>query len=101
MYAVQMARLSGLTVVATCSPRNFALVKSLGAADVYDYADPATPAAIKAKYTITAALDCISARGSVAFTAQAMASGQIVCLLPLSESDLIGTEGFEVDTNAV
>ncbi|KAF2099072.1 putative zinc-binding oxidoreductase ToxD [Rhizodiscina lignyota] len=35
--AIQMAKLSGLKVITTCSPRNFDFVKSLGADLVYDY----------------------------------------------------------------
>ncbi|KAI1349116.1 putative zinc-binding dehydrogenase family oxidoreductase [Xylaria sp. FL0043] len=48
--AIQLLRLSGLDPVATCSPRNFDLVRSRGASAVFDYADPHTPAAIK-EYT--------------------------------------------------
>lgn len=36
--ATQLLRLSGLEVVATCSPRNFDLVRSYGAGKVFDYA---------------------------------------------------------------
>ena len=35
--AIQFARLSGLKVVTTCSPKHFDLVKELGASVVYDY----------------------------------------------------------------
>ncbi|KAI1466144.1 GroES-like protein [Daldinia caldariorum] len=35
--AIQLARAAGLEVVATCSPRNFAYVRSLGAGAVFDY----------------------------------------------------------------
>ena len=35
--AVQLAVASGLSVISTASPRNFAFVKKLGATDVYDY----------------------------------------------------------------
>ncbi|KAI1808912.1 GroES-like protein [Daldinia bambusicola] len=35
--AVQLARAAGLEVVATCSPRNFERVRSLGARKVFDY----------------------------------------------------------------
>lgn len=38
--AIQYAVLSGCQVVTTCSPRNFAFVKSLGAAEAFDYNDP-------------------------------------------------------------
>jgi NADPH:quinone reductase-like Zn-dependent oxidoreductase len=39
-YAVQLASLAGLKVIATASPRNFDLLKTLGAAHVFDYRDP-------------------------------------------------------------
>lgn len=39
--AVQLAASAGYEVVSTCSPRNFALVRRLGAAHVFDYARPA------------------------------------------------------------
>ncbi|KAK3716679.1 hypothetical protein LTR37_006309 [Vermiconidia calcicola] len=39
LYAIQFAKLSGFRVVTTCSPRNFDLVKSRGADEVFDYHD--------------------------------------------------------------
>ncbi|CAG7922647.1 unnamed protein product [Penicillium olsonii] len=39
-FAIQLASIYGLNVVTTCSPRNFDLVKSLGAKHVYDYKSP-------------------------------------------------------------
>ncbi|KAE9394815.1 hypothetical protein BT96DRAFT_1046944, partial [Gymnopus androsaceus JB14] len=41
-YVIHLAKLSGLRLITTCSPRNFDLVKSLGAELVYDYADSYT-----------------------------------------------------------
>ncbi|KAE9383452.1 NAD(P)-binding protein [Gymnopus androsaceus JB14] len=41
-YVIQFAKLSGLRIITTCSPRNFDLVKSLGAELVFDYADSYT-----------------------------------------------------------
>ncbi|KAF2817412.1 putative zinc-binding oxidoreductase ToxD [Mytilinidion resinicola] len=38
--AIQMAKLSGLEVITTCSPHNFDCVKSLGADKVFDYKSP-------------------------------------------------------------
>lgn len=38
--AIQFAKLSGLTVITTCSPKNFDLVKRYGADHVFDYKSP-------------------------------------------------------------
>ncbi|KAI1452177.1 zinc-binding oxidoreductase CipB [Annulohypoxylon moriforme] len=44
--AIQLAKAAGYEVIATASPKNFGLVKELGASQVYDYKDPDTPAMI-------------------------------------------------------
>jgi len=46
-YAVQLAALAGLTVIATCSPRNYEYVKSLGATHVVDHNSPDAVSQIK------------------------------------------------------
>ncbi|TFY76299.1 hypothetical protein EWM64_g7715 [Hericium alpestre] len=63
-YVVQFAKLSGLKVFATASPKNHALVKSLGADEVFDYHDPEVGAKIKAATggKLTHAVDCIAER---------------------------------------
>jgi len=38
--AIQFAALSGFRVISSSSPKNFDLVKSFGASDVFDYKDP-------------------------------------------------------------
>ncbi|KAF9878689.1 hypothetical protein CkaCkLH20_03589 [Colletotrichum karsti] len=48
IYGIQFARLSGLRVVATSSPRNFDYLKSLGASAVFDYNSPTVAADIRA-----------------------------------------------------
>ncbi|KAJ5719853.1 alcohol dehydrogenase [Penicillium malachiteum] len=60
MAAIQLAKLSGLTVITTCSPHNFDLVKSLGADAVFDYNSPTCGADIKelTKNRLTFAFDC-------------------------------------------
>lgn len=45
--AIQFAKASGYTVITTCSPHNFDLVKKLGADHVFDYRDPNAPAEIR------------------------------------------------------
>jgi NADPH:quinone reductase-like Zn-dependent oxidoreductase len=43
---IQFAKLAGYRVITTCSPRNFNLVKSLGAEAAFDYNDPEVTAKI-------------------------------------------------------
>lgn len=47
-YAIQFAKLSGFDVTTTCSPRNFPMVKALGASAVFDYASPTCGVDIRA-----------------------------------------------------
>jgi len=61
-YTVQLAKLSGMEVIATASPRNHAFVEGLGADAVFDYRDPDVAAKIRA-FTgnkLAHAVDCIS-----------------------------------------
>lgn len=60
-YAIQLARASGFKVVTTSSPRNFDLLKSLGATAVFDYHDPSVVDKVKAATgnTIRHGLDAI------------------------------------------
>jgi NADPH:quinone reductase-like Zn-dependent oxidoreductase len=63
-------------VITTCSPRNFSLVKSLGADAVFDYHAPTCGLEIR-KYTddsLYYALDCYSEEMSVRICAAALAS---------------------------
>nr|BAK03106.1 predicted protein [Hordeum vulgare subsp. vulgare] len=61
-YAVQLAALAGLKVIATASPKNFDYVKSLGAQHVVDYNSPHAVEEIKkiAGGKLTLAYDVIS-----------------------------------------
>lgn len=60
MAGIQLAKLSGLTVITTCSPHNFDLMKRLGADAVFDYKSPTCGAEIKqlTKNCLTHAWDC-------------------------------------------
>jgi NADPH:quinone reductase-like Zn-dependent oxidoreductase len=40
LNAIQLARLAGYTVITTASPKNFDLVRSVGASAAFDYKDP-------------------------------------------------------------
>ncbi|KAJ5999628.1 hypothetical protein N7481_000037 [Penicillium waksmanii] len=74
--AIQFAKLSGYTVITTCSQRNFDLVRSLGADAVYDYKDPQSAAEIR-KYTndnLKLVFDCISLESSAAFCDNAIST---------------------------
>ena len=74
--AIQFAKLSGATVITTCSPRNNELVKTLGADAVYDYRDEACGEKIRA-YTsnkLVYALDCIAEASSPRICADALST---------------------------
>lgn len=47
MAGIQFAKLAGIIVIATCSPRNFYFVRNLGADAVFDYHSPTCGADIK------------------------------------------------------
>ncbi|KAM7214796.1 hypothetical protein V8F06_009786 [Rhypophila decipiens] len=77
MAALQFARLSGCHVISTCSPRNFQLVKALGAHSVFDYhdADACGPAIRAAtNNNLLHALDCVAAGESLRICAAALTS---------------------------
>jgi len=66
MLVIQLAKLSGLTVITTASQKNAGYLKSLGADYVFPYNDPNTPAEIK-KITdgkLYLAYDTISEKGT-------------------------------------
>lgn len=86
--AIQFAKLSGLKVLVTCSPRNFAYVKSLGADEAFDYSDAECSAKIKAATAdgLKHVFDCISEGESTAISVKAMSSsagGIYSTLLPI------------------
>ncbi|KAH9032324.1 zinc-binding oxidoreductase ToxD [Lactarius hengduanensis] len=74
LYATQFAKLSGLYVIATASPRNFDLVRSLGADVVVDYADPLAAAKQirEAAPNLEHAVDCVGEDSSTAITAASL-----------------------------
>ena len=47
-YAIQFAKLGGFRVITTASPKNFELVKGLGADEVFDYHDETVVEKIRA-----------------------------------------------------
>ena len=94
MLAVQLAKLSGLTVVTTASKRNFGLLKDLGADEVFDYNDPKCGAKIR-EYTedkLYYAFDCISEGSSIGICAEALSSSAPAA--GLHYSALLGVKEF-------
>ena len=75
-------------MITTCSPRNFDLVKSLGAVEAFDYNDPECAQKIKT-YTdgkLMLVWDTISLEGSAKICADCMASGaKYGVLLPIKD----------------
>jgi NADPH:quinone reductase-like Zn-dependent oxidoreductase len=67
--AIQLLKLSGFKVIATCSQSNFEMVRGYGADVVFDYQDPVCPAEIRAftKDGLRYVLDCISTTQSMEF----------------------------------
>ena len=79
---IQLAHASGYKIVTTASPRNFELVKSLGADEVFDYKDPQVVTKIKnaTGHSITSAVDAISEADSQKISAESLspAGGKII-----------------------
>ncbi|KAJ5124463.1 uncharacterized protein N7515_008288 [Penicillium bovifimosum] len=86
--AIQFAKLSGYKVLTTCSPRNFDLVRSLGADEVYDYNDAEAPASIRKSTDnkLRLVFDCISLESSAAFCDNAISTdgGEYSALLSVN-----------------
>ncbi len=94
LFALQMAKLAGWTVIATCSPRNFDLVKRYGATAAYDYKSPTALRDIKTTFPhVTRAMDCISKGDSTEFCASVLKNnGKVVTLLNRGTSKTPGVE---------
>lgn len=77
LFAIQYARLSCCHVLTTCSPRNAAKCKTLGAHETFDYGDPVVCATAIRKATgneLLYAFDCISEGSSRQICADALTS---------------------------
>ncbi|KDQ18861.1 hypothetical protein BOTBODRAFT_126684 [Botryobasidium botryosum FD-172 SS1] len=92
LFAIKLAKLSGLRIATTASPKNHQLLKDLGAELVLDYRDPEAPKKIREwaeQYGgLRHALDNISEQGSTKLVASALGpqGGTVVTLLPVDES---------------
>lgn len=96
LFAIQIAKAAGCTVVTTCSPHSSDLVKSYGADAVYDYRSSTAVKDITQAYSgITRALDCISTGSSTQFCADVLAKkgGKVITLLDTKAK----TPGVEVE----
>ncbi|KAJ4395787.1 hypothetical protein N0V93_000001 [Gnomoniopsis smithogilvyi] len=86
---LQLLKLSGFTTIATCSPKNFSLVKSYGADHVFDYADENTSERIRqvTGKRLEYVVDCITDKFSLAccYAAMARFGGRYVTLEMCSE----------------
>lgn len=91
---VQLAAASGVKVIATASPRNHALVKSLGATEVFDHKDPDAvekiTKALKSAGDVTGVYDAIglsSGRKLCAEVLQKFGGGMIASVLNAEEGE--------------
>lgn len=91
LYAIQLLKLSGYTVVTTSSKKNFELLRSLGADDVFSYSDPSTPATIAAKYpTLSRAIDTFGAATQTCASLGAHGKNKTVwSILPLPANEVL------------
>ncbi|CZR68298.1 probable ToxD-like zinc binding oxidoreductase [Phialocephala subalpina] len=95
LFAIQLAKKSGYTVVTTASPRSFDLVKQYGADMPFDYRSPTAVEDIaKAFPAITQAFDCISEGRSTEFCAQVIKKngGKVVTLFDQGKSKTPGVK---------
>jgi NADPH:quinone reductase-like Zn-dependent oxidoreductase len=68
--AIQLSRAAGLTVITTCSPRNFDYVKSLGAEVTFDYSSPSVIDDVAAELDKGICMGIYHATGQVAASCQ-------------------------------
>ena len=90
IYGIQFAKLSGLEVVTTASPKNFDYLKSLGADAVFDYNSPTVAEDIR-KYTnngLKLAWDCTGFGAAIAAGALSSEGGKYATIMPVKREDL-------------
>ncbi|KAL6885427.1 TOXD protein [Trichoderma evansii] len=95
LFAIQLAKAAGCTVVTTASPRSFDLVKRYGADRVFNYLSPTAVAEITREFpNITSAVDCFAEGGSTDFCANVIKNqgGKVVTLLDRGKSKIQGVE---------
>jgi len=84
--AIQIAKLCNLRPIVTCSPKNFALVKSFGAEAAFDYHTPNCATEIRAytRNSLDYAIDCITSEATMklCYAAIGRAGGKYCALDP-------------------
>lgn len=93
LFAIQLAKLAGYTVVTTASPHSHELVKRYGADHVFDYKSEGWVQEVTSAFpNISLAVDCFSEGGSGPAVASVLKSqgGKIVTLLDQGESKVPG-----------
>ncbi|KAI0396982.1 zinc-binding dehydrogenase [Xylariaceae sp. FL0594] len=93
LFAVQLAKLAGLYVIATASAQNHDLLKSLGADATVDYKDSAWPDKVRelSHDKLEHAFDCVGEVGTTISIAKALSptkGGHIATILPRKSEDL-------------
>jgi len=91
-YAIQLAKLAGLSVVATASPQHHAFLKTIGADTVFDYNDPEVAGKIReaTHQDLAYAVDCISDEKTVKSASECFGKegGKLVTLLVVEGKDV-------------
>ncbi|KUJ22234.1 NAD(P)-binding protein [Mollisia scopiformis] len=86
--AIQLLKLAGYTVIATCSPHSSDLARSFGADTVFDYAEPTCAADIRShtKNSLRLVIDCIATTDTMrlCYAAMGRAGGRYVALDPFN-----------------
>lgn len=83
-WAIQLARAAGYHVITTASPKNHALLKKMGASELYDYKEESLSEKISKEHPhLDSAFDCISEGGTQSLCARSLGSkgGKVVVLL--------------------
>ncbi|KAK2012522.1 zinc-binding dehydrogenase [Colletotrichum eremochloae] len=101
MYAVQLAKMAGLRVIATGSKKNHALLKDLGADVTIDYRDAHWVDLLKAAagHKLRHAFDTISEVDTTKAVVQAVQpGGHVICILPRKADEVGAPEGVRVES---
>jgi NADPH:quinone reductase-like Zn-dependent oxidoreductase len=88
-HSLTWIKSAGLKPIVTCSPKNFALVKSLGAVAAFDYHSPTCAEDIRAytKNALDYAIDCITTEATMklCYAAIGRAGGRYCALDPFPQ----------------